>query len=91
MTTVAFVVAGYVLGSMPWGYWLVRLVKHEDIRTQGSGNIGATNAGANPFAVSSTTTGSPSRQPYARHTFVPPMLPLPYCLMSSCLTSRTSQ
>jgi glycerol-3-phosphate acyltransferase PlsY len=37
------VVAGYVLGSMPWGYWLVRLFKHEDIRQHGSGNIGGTN------------------------------------------------
>lgn len=43
MTTAAFVVAGYVLGSMPWGYWLVRLVKHDDIRRHGSGNIGGTN------------------------------------------------
>jgi glycerol-3-phosphate acyltransferase PlsY len=43
MTTVAFVVAGYVLGSMPWGYWLVRLFRHEDVRTVGSGNIGGTN------------------------------------------------
>ena len=36
-------VLGYLLGSCPWGYWLVRLVKHEDIRKVGSGNIGATN------------------------------------------------
>jgi acyl phosphate:glycerol-3-phosphate acyltransferase len=43
MTTVLLVVAGYVLGSMPWGYWLVRLFKHQDIRKQGSGNIGGTN------------------------------------------------
>ena len=43
MTTVAFVVAGYVLGSMPWGYWLVRLVKRDDIRRHGSGNVGGTN------------------------------------------------
>jgi glycerol-3-phosphate acyltransferase PlsY len=43
MATALFVVAGYVLGSMPWGYWLVRLVKHEDIRRHGSGNIGGTN------------------------------------------------
>jgi len=43
VTTVLLIVAGYVLGSMPWGYWLVRLVKHEDIRRQGSGNIGGTN------------------------------------------------
>jgi glycerol-3-phosphate acyltransferase PlsY len=28
---------------MPWGYWLVRLVKHDDIRKHGSGNIGGTN------------------------------------------------
>src|SRR5882762_3983075 len=37
------VVLGYLLGSCPWGYWLVRLLKHEDIRKVGSGNIGATN------------------------------------------------
>jgi glycerol-3-phosphate acyltransferase PlsY len=43
MLTVALVVAGYVAGSMPWGYWLVRIFRGEDIRTQGSGNIGATN------------------------------------------------
>jgi glycerol-3-phosphate acyltransferase PlsY len=43
VTTALFVLAGYVLGSMPWGYWLVRLVKGEDIRKHGSGNIGGTN------------------------------------------------
>src|ERR671932_1362714 len=43
MTTAILVVAGYVLGSMPWGYWLVRLVKRDDIRRHGSGNIGGTN------------------------------------------------
>jgi acyl phosphate:glycerol-3-phosphate acyltransferase len=43
VTTALLVVAGYVLGSMPWGYWLVRLVKHDDIRRHGSGNIGGTN------------------------------------------------
>src|SRR6266498_3931015 len=43
MTTALLVVAGYLLGSMPWGYWLVRLVKHDDIRRYGSGNVGGTN------------------------------------------------
>jgi glycerol-3-phosphate acyltransferase PlsY len=43
MAFAALVVLGYLLGSCPWGYWLVRIVKHEDIRTVGSGNIGATN------------------------------------------------
>ena len=39
----ALVVAGYVLGSMPWGLWLPRLVAGVDVRTLGSGNTGATN------------------------------------------------
>src|SRR5580765_2121806 len=33
----------YLLGSIPFGYILVRLFRHEDIRAMGSGNIGATN------------------------------------------------
>jgi glycerol-3-phosphate acyltransferase PlsY len=37
------VVAGYLVGSMPFGYWLVRLLRGEDVRSRGSGNIGATN------------------------------------------------
>ncbi|HZR94353.1 MAG TPA: glycerol-3-phosphate 1-O-acyltransferase PlsY [Gaiellaceae bacterium] len=43
MTTAILVVIGYVCGSMPWGYWLVKAFRGEDIRKQGSGNIGATN------------------------------------------------
>jgi len=35
--------ASYLLGSIPVGYVLVRLFRHEDIRSFGSGNIGATN------------------------------------------------
>lgn len=39
------IVAGvaYLLGSIPFGYLLVLTVRKEDIRKQGSGNIGATN------------------------------------------------
>jgi len=33
----------YVLGGLPFGYWFVRLSTGKDIRTLGSGNIGATN------------------------------------------------
>jgi glycerol-3-phosphate acyltransferase PlsY len=43
MLTAILVAAGYLVGSMPWGYWLVRIFRHEDIRTKGSGNIGASN------------------------------------------------
>jgi glycerol-3-phosphate acyltransferase PlsY len=43
VTTLVLVVIGWICGSMPWGYWLVRIFRHEDIRTKGSGNIGATN------------------------------------------------
>jgi glycerol-3-phosphate acyltransferase PlsY len=37
------VVGGYVLGSLPFGYWLVLLLRGQDIRSRGSGNVGATN------------------------------------------------
>src|SRR5271156_6718625 len=33
----------YLLGSIPFGFLLVWLVRKQDIRAQGSGNIGATN------------------------------------------------
>jgi glycerol-3-phosphate acyltransferase PlsY len=35
--------AAYLLGSIPIGYLLVRFFRHQDIRSVGSGNIGATN------------------------------------------------
>lgn len=37
------VLGGYLLGSAPFGYWVVRVFRGEDVRTKGSGNIGATN------------------------------------------------
>ena len=43
MTTALVVLGGYLLGSMPFGYWVVLLFKGEDVRKHGSGNIGATN------------------------------------------------
>jgi glycerol-3-phosphate acyltransferase PlsY len=35
--------ASYLLGSIPFGYLLVRTFRGEDVRRTGSGNIGATN------------------------------------------------
>jgi len=41
-SVIALIVA-YLLGSIPFGYLLVRTFRKEDIRATGSGNIGATN------------------------------------------------
>jgi glycerol-3-phosphate acyltransferase PlsY len=44
MSTYLIVAAiAYLLGSIPFGYILVRLFRGQDIRQTGSGNIGATN------------------------------------------------
>ena len=45
MLTLYLIVAvmAYLLGSIPFGYLLVRVFRGEDIRLSGSGNIGATN------------------------------------------------
>jgi len=45
MTTLYIIVAvvSYLLGSIPFGYVLVKLFRGQDIRESGSGNIGATN------------------------------------------------
>ena len=43
MAAALVLIAGYLLGSMPFGYWVVRVAKGEDIRSFGSGSIGASN------------------------------------------------
>ncbi len=43
MTDALAVLGGYLLGSLPFAYWLVRVFRGEDVRTRGSGNVGATN------------------------------------------------
>jgi glycerol-3-phosphate acyltransferase PlsY len=35
--------AAFLLGAMPWGLWLGKLVRGVDVRQHGSGNLGATN------------------------------------------------
>ena len=43
MSTALVVAACYLMGSIPFGWLLSRSSGHPDLRTQGSGNIGATN------------------------------------------------
>ena len=44
MSTLIIIAAlSYLLGSIPFGYLLVRIFRGEDVRQSGSGNIGATN------------------------------------------------
>ena len=40
---IVIAVVSYLLGSIPFGYLLVRIFRGEDVRQTGSGNIGATN------------------------------------------------
>ena len=41
--TLIIAIVSYLLGSIPFGYLLVRIFRGEDVRQTGSGNIGATN------------------------------------------------
>lgn len=43
VTYLSIALATYLLGSIPFGFLLVRIFRKEDIRSKGSGNIGATN------------------------------------------------
>jgi len=43
MTSLLALGLGYLLGAIPFGLLLTRMAGTEDIRTIGSGNIGATN------------------------------------------------
>src|SRR5262245_17723162 len=40
---IVIAIVAYLLGSIPFGYLLVRIARGTDVRTSGSGNIGATN------------------------------------------------
>ena len=42
-STLSFAVS-FLLGSIPWGVIVSKLAYHKDIRDEGSGNIGTTNA-----------------------------------------------
>lgn len=43
MKEAAAILGGYLLGSLPFAYWVPRVFRGDDIRTKGSGNVGASN------------------------------------------------
>ncbi len=44
LATVAVFVVAFLLGSVPWGLVISKVFYHKDLREEGSGNIGTTNA-----------------------------------------------
>ncbi len=48
-------ITSYLLGSIPFGYLLVRILRHQDVRKTGSGNIGATNVARTSPALGAAT------------------------------------
>jgi len=56
MQSLILIIAGsYLLGSIPFGYLLVRVFRGEDVRQSGSGNIGATNVSRKSPALGALT------------------------------------
>ena len=45
MKTILVIILSYLFGSIPWGLVIGKVFFHKDIRKEGSGNIGGTNAG----------------------------------------------
>jgi glycerol-3-phosphate acyltransferase PlsY len=55
VTEALAILGGYLLGSLPFGYWVPLVVRGEDVRTKGSGNVGASNV----FRVYGRSLGIP--------------------------------
>jgi acyl phosphate:glycerol-3-phosphate acyltransferase len=55
VTDALAILGGYLLGSLPFGYWVPLVLRGEDVRTKGSGNVGASNV----FRVYGRSLGIP--------------------------------
>ena len=42
---IGVIILSYLFGSVPWSLVIGKVFFHKDIRTEGSGNLGGTNAG----------------------------------------------
>ena len=45
MKVILTILISYLFGSVPWALVIGKVFYHKDIRTEGSGNLGASNAG----------------------------------------------
>lgn len=57
LTTILLMIVSYLFGSIPWALVIGKTFYHKDIRKEGSGNLGASNAGrvlGKPAAISVT-------------------------------------
>lgn len=82
MIYVFLIIIAYLLGSIPSGLWVGKLFYNQDIRTEGSGNIGTTNT----FRVLGPKAGTvvllmdilkgtlAASQPYLFHVNINPLL-----------------
>lgn len=82
MIYVFMIIIAYLLGSIPSGLWVGKLFYNQDIRTEGSGNIGTTNT----FRVLGPKAGTvvllmdilkgtlAASQPYLFHVNINPLL-----------------
>lgn len=82
MKILAMIIVAYLLGSIPSGYWIGELFYHQDIRKEGSGNIGTTNtfrtlgkkAGVIVLLMDVLKGTLAASQPYLFHSSINPLL-----------------
>ncbi|WP_251546697.1 glycerol-3-phosphate 1-O-acyltransferase PlsY [Limosilactobacillus caecicola] len=82
MIYIIMIVIAYLLGSIPSGLWIGKYFYHQDIRTEGSGNIGTTNtfrvlgakAGVVVLVLDIFKGTLAASQPYLFHVHVNPLL-----------------
>lgn len=78
MTALLITVAlSYLLGSIPFGYLLVRMFHGEDVRQSGSGNIGATNVSRKSPALGALTLFLDALKGFAAVAIVHRLFPFP--------------
>lgn len=84
-------VSAYLLGSIPFGFVLVKLFRGEDIRLSGSGNIGATNvarSGAKALGIATLVLDALKGSLAVGVAWLLSQTNLNYCSDGSCILPR---